>query len=318
MELAELFYPLIGLYTPVEHFMPNAILKEYEGDPIGYHIHWDWQPFTTDNEADTDALLEAIFGKYDGTFGGGIDLESWVEVEDEWYGTTEEFSEERKEEWREFCDELIYNNRFFPSKAINLDVLNEHSILESNMPAGDHLFRSRISKNGDLLLPENMGAPPQQLSQSGRANPKGIPYLYLATDIQTALIEVRPKTTDLITIGRFILRSDLKIFDMSNPKIDDPVALGEALPAVISRLSFYRMLGEELSRPINEDDKELLYIPTQYLCEYIKNNNYDGVAYKSGYGPGKNIALFDSSKVECAETLLYKINAEPQELQCSG
>ena len=49
----------------------------------------------------------------------------------------------------------------------------------------------------------------------GRANPKGIPCLYVATDKETAMSEVRPWLGAIISIGRFKLARDLKVLDFS-------------------------------------------------------------------------------------------------------
>ncbi|UCZ57986.1 RES family NAD+ phosphorylase [Desulfurispirillum indicum] len=35
------------------------------------------------------------------------------------------------------------------------------------------------------------------------------------------------------------------------------------------------------------------YIPSQYLCEFIKKHEYHGVMYRSSVGDGVNLALFN-------------------------
>ncbi|WP_211222764.1 RES family NAD+ phosphorylase [Paludibacterium yongneupense] len=40
---------------------------------------------------------------------------------------------------------------------------------------------------------DKMGAPPKQLATHGRANPTGIPYLYLGSHPATAIAEIRRK-----------------------------------------------------------------------------------------------------------------------------
>ena len=49
------------------------------------------------------------------------------------------------------------------------------------------LFRARINNNGAThpIPKDSMGAPQKELSTSGRANPQGIPYLYLTKNLET-------------------------------------------------------------------------------------------------------------------------------------
>ena len=38
------------------------------------------------------------------------------------------------------------------------------------------------------------------------------------------------------------------------------------------------------------------YIPSQYLCEFIKDCGFDGVVYRSSVSDGINLALFDPGR----------------------
>jgi len=153
-----------------------------------------------------------------------------------------------------------------------------------------------------------MGKPPAENSTSGRANPKGIAYLYLASDKETAMAEVRPYINDYITIGNFKVKNELSIIDLSNPIIDSPFKYGDKLKYFIGHIAFLKMLGYELSKTINPTNADLDYIPLQFLCEFIKNDGFDGVKYKSSMGNGYNLALFTDIKVVCYSTELYLID----------
>src|SRR5580700_2498777 len=48
-------------------------------------------------------------------------------------------------------------------------------------------------------------------AKEGRVNPKGIPCLYLSTDIVTAMSEVRPWIGSYVSVARFSLARDLKM-----------------------------------------------------------------------------------------------------------
>lgn len=310
-KLATLFRPLVNLYTPIVDFMPLEMLKEYEGQNVAKKLAEDWALFTNDHPDNVEHLLSEMFGRYDPSEDEGLDLDSWVESENMFWGGDDEPSILLEKEWREFCKEIIQENRFFPQKSFDLNVLNDIPILTRSIPNGTYLFRSRKTAKKEKITPKNMGRPPSHLTLSGRANPKGIPYLYLASDYLTSIHEIRPKTTEYVTVGKFKVINDLRIFDLSNPSIYDPFLCGEKLTHIITLLSFFRMLGHELSKPINLKEKDLHYIPTQFLCEFIKHAGYDGVAYKSHVGSGENIALFKDEKLKCTRSVLYSINAKP-------
>ena len=63
-------------------------------------------------------------------------------------------------------------------------------------------------------------------------------------------------------------------------------------------------------------EANLEYLPTQYLCEFIKHVEiklkdrtfkFDGVIYKSSVGTGINYAIFNDEKLDIVDVLLYEI-----------
>ncbi|PZR22098.1 MAG: hypothetical protein DI539_06475, partial [Flavobacterium psychrophilum] len=59
---------------------------------------------------------------------------------------------------------------------------------------------------------DKIGAPPPNIVGTGRINRPGVSYLYCATDEYTAISEIRPHPGDVVSIGKFIVDKDLKIF----------------------------------------------------------------------------------------------------------
>ena len=53
-------------------------------------------------------------------------------------------------------------------------------------------------------------------------------------------------------------------------------------------------LGSELTTPVLPTSAAIDYIPSQYLCEFIKKSGFDGVVYDSAVTDGINVALFDT------------------------
>src|SRR5690606_32022899 len=81
-----------------------------------------------------------------------------------------------------------------------------------------YLYRARIQSDSTPYSLDGMGKPPQELSTHGRANPAGIPYLYLASDSKTAISEVRPLKGDLVCVATLKIPSGLRIVNLCNPK----------------------------------------------------------------------------------------------------
>lgn len=67
-------------------------------------------------------------------------------------------------------------------------------------------------------------------------------------------------------------------------------------------------LEEELSKPLRKQDVNLDYLPTQYLCEFIKSLGFDGVEYRSAMAEGGyNIAVFNDNNLECISARFYEV-----------
>ena len=49
------------------------------------------------------------------------------------------------------------------------------------------------------------------------------------------------------------------------------------------------------------------YVPSQYLCEFIKKARYDGVLYRSSVSDGMNLALFDPSAATGGAVKSYRV-----------
>ena len=94
--------------------------------------------------------------------------------------------------WEDFQHQLIEVNRYHPNN-INTEVLKPlFSYIESYYDVGDiSLYRARKSHDKKSLDKQHMGAPPPRKSGEGRINAKGVGCLYLATDEDTCIKEIR-------------------------------------------------------------------------------------------------------------------------------
>lgn len=212
--------------------------------------------------------------------------------------------------WEKFVEEIKFENRFHIKNTIDLTkltiLLNQ---FDRKLIKGKIFYRARISDKNGFGVNE-MGNPPRHLTKAGRANPQGISYLYLANDIDTTIFETRAALFDFVSIGDFRLKEDIKIIDLHETDLYDPMYLADKdiLKDFIVLYPFVSRLEKEISKPNRRADNELDYLPTQYISEFIKSQGFDGVKYKSSVNPnGYNLAIFNPSKFECIKSYVHEV-----------
>ena len=212
--------------------------------------------------------------------------------------------------WDKFRDELKYNNRYFPNDSeFNKQSLKETIQFFKTLDYPKEVFRARISKDNNLIPKEKMGKPPLGRSTQGRANPIGISYLYVASDIKTAISEIRPHKGALVTVAKIKLPDNLKFLDIRSPKNTiSPFSFSDnVLEALYKDLDLLERFGEELSKPVLPQEADMEYLSSQYLCEMIKHYGFTGLLYKSSVGEGFNIVIFDNVELDFLELEMYEI-----------
>ena len=307
-ELRDLFEPVTSLYTAMEEFMWVEELKEYEGRFIWEVLTEEWEVF--DDPDIGHGIIEEMFAVCSPSDPAPLFLSSWVENEDEYTGHSDDRSVSQIKKWNDFKRELISENRFFLKKQLDLNLFEELLCLfTSDYDTDSCFFRARLSAKDKKIPPAQMGAPPKHKSIDGRANPRGIPYLYVASDSNTAISEIRPDLHEFVTVAEFTPNTSLRVVDLTRSFVGSPFPWGHNLGFVLTYWTFLSSLGNDLSMPIDRKNAALEYLPTQYLCELIKHVGYDGALYKSHVGEGYNIALFEESKVTCLDTTLHKVES---------
>lgn len=213
-------------------------------------------------------------------------------------------------QWETLRDEMMYRNRWFLDMSLDTDRLRQ---LLDHLPATNLpriWYRARIRTGDEIYEIEKMGAPPKRLSSHGRANPAGIPYLYLGSKPETAAAEIRPHTGEIACVADFTI-PDIQAVDLRHPrKLVSPFILEDAsaIGQLRADLPFLERLGEELTRPVLPSGAAIDYIPSQFLCEFIKKSGFDGVVYRSSVSDGINLALFDPDKAEGGTVSLYSVS----------
>lgn len=167
-----------------------------------------------------------------------------------------------------------------------------------------HTWRTEEQGTDSFKVPTALGPsrmkPLRGRAAEGRANPKGIPVLYLATTKETAAAEVRPWIGSYISVAQFETNHNLQIVDCSHNQSD---------PSYYFRLPFegtpklseeeientvWSNIDKSFAKPVGRSDDIAAYVPTQIIAELFRSEGYDGLAYRSRFGDGGyNIALFD-------------------------
>ena len=218
--------------------------------------------------------------------------------------------------WEMLTSELMHRNRFFPDtkfEHIRLEELFANLVFDQS----EHYpkwFRARIEEDGRCYEPEEMGAPPKRIALHGRANPAGIPYLYLGSTAKTAVAEVRPHPGQIVCVAEFQIESELQLVDLREPRsLISPFSfLLRDEESVLPRLrggdiKFLESLGQDLAAPVIPTAAAVDYTKSQYLCEFIKKCYYQGIIYKSSVSDGINLALFDPDKARVGQITEYQI-----------
>jgi RES domain len=295
--------PLVKPTALAEYF--ELLVSSYEPDPEGKLLvqcfREDWGLFENPRMDDAHAkeLLSEILDD--------------VEVVRHTFKASFSADGNHLGDWDELREELRYRNRFFPKVNIEYDRLAKLlSFLASDQEDIQRKwFRARIQNGNNIYVANEMGAPPRERATHGRANPAGIPYLYLASNELTAISEIRPHTGEIACVADFEVPTDLKLIDLRNPKkmvspflFDDPIDIGQ----LHSDLPFLERLGQELTRPVLPYAAAIDYTPSQFFCEFIKGQGYDGVLYRSSVTEGINLALFDPTQPNCNMVRQFSVN----------
>ena len=200
------------------------------------------------------------------------------------------------------------------------------------LPAGTGLWRAQLGHDwrphyegdrhvGDLpaqYSPDRM-KPLQDRATEGRANPKGIPVLYLSTRKKTAMSEVRPWLGSLVSCAHFSTTRDLTIVDFSVRHGSGFMLYFSEPDAPKREEAVWTQIDRAFSKPTTTGDDTADYVPTQVIAELFKNEGYDGIAYKSAFGKkGYNIVLFDPADAELTYCTLFEAESLKFSFKQSG
>jgi hypothetical protein len=219
--------------------------------------------------------------------------------------------------WEILKEEIKWKKRFL-TNTDKLEELLWHNHLNKTLELSNSepLFRARLHYVGDQkeIAASEMMCPDKSWTSAGRANPQGIPYLYLCKNIETTLYEVRATFLDEVSVGTFQIKDNSKLILVDFAESSSAFSKVDEIVDYTKRMLLKRYISADLSKPIRRYDSEIEYIPTQFICEYIRyindkdNRIIDGILFNSSlHNGGKNIVLFDQDKVECISVAMHRV-----------
>lgn len=208
--------------------------------------------------------------------------------------------------FRSFLDYLIFASKVMSEQRFIYDsqkeaflstVLATSESRQTIIKKGHVLWRAQLGYHTEKLKagtfvpekivpykPERMIPDPKK-ARGGRANPVGIPYLYLADEPITAMAEVRPWLGEKISLGKFQITHKLKVIDFSKDRREVPSSLETLraklpLPPKDAEEVIWSFMNNDFSKPVTTFHHPAEYIPTQIISELFKESGFDGIVYR--------------------------------------
>lgn len=297
--LADLFDELLNIYKPM-NILPNDYPRKHL-KLLQDELYGNWNIFDLDKDMIYRLVTNICKEKYLNNpeiFDSPVGI---AELEQESYLLKNSLL---KTDWEDFVVAIRRENRFH-TDHVNLDVLKIFfTYVKKSYKEGTAFYRARISNKEGFPTTE-MGVPPLGQAPAGRANSAGISCLYLASNELTALKEIRAGAHDYVTIGKFVLKQNIDIIDLT--AIDEISAFSDldSTQHAINK-EHLRKINIEIAKPLRRHDSSLDYLPTQYISDFIKSikidgkNEYSGIEYRSTMcKDGYNLTMFDESLFEC-------------------
>lgn len=220
------------------------------------------------------------------------------------------FSEQAtKIRFNEFCklfEETLDNRSLENSdtvKYLKQLLLSDDVRIVHTLPKGTELFRCRRLPHGEK---KRIGAvsydesenklygydyydskePPITISGAGRNNIKGTSYLYLAENEYTACVETRPNNFDILSVARFRIKKDIKVFDLS---VDDNFKQFDDPERLFSATRFLSLVMASFYTPVSNETE---YLIPQYISDLVRKYGFDGICYIGSMSWGKCYTIF--------------------------
>lgn len=199
---------------------------------------------------------------------------------------------------------------------------------------GENWFRSRTGVKEQslhigfgevtrLAIPfqrAEIGALLPPAASAGRTNKQGVSVLYLGSDVGTAMAEIRPHPGHLVSVGGFRAKKRLRV-----ASFDQPISNFCSSDERLDDFALIYHIDSLLRQPVIPEERHR-YAATQLLSDILMRRGFDGIAFGSSVGAGKNLCVFDPSQfdfdesqscVKHVDVLQYKFSDVPMTAKSS-
>jgi hypothetical protein len=175
-----------------------------------------------------------------------------------------------------------------------------------------HEWRNIEGISGQIpaaFSPDRM-KPLKDRAMEGRANSKGIPVLYLCTNKDAAMSEVRPWLGSMISLANFSTMKNLKLVNCASESDKRRHFFFDDIPADEFDEAVWSDIDRAFTKPVTRSDDSGEYVATQILTELFLDEGFDGIAYRSAFGEhSMNLALFDLDSAEVQGGELFEVTS---------
>lgn len=280
----------------------NCFQKSKDGKPLNVKLWEEWKFFSSEETGQT--ILTWVIEN----------VSSPIDSFDERVEYTEDIITNFSY-WETLKENIKWNRRFLQELDLLQDDLGWDGFFNTQYELDDSIFAYRARVHHESGMPEysveEMKCPEPKRTKGGRANPSGIPYLYLSDNPETVLFEVRASYLDEVSVGKFKLAEGIERVRIVDFTEESPLFQPNSVNETIKAKNLRERISRDLSKPMRRYDTEIEYVPTQFICEFIKVfTGAAGIRFSSSlHSEGKNIVIFDEKIMTCVDVSLKKVDA---------
>ena len=196
--------------------------------------------------------------------------------------------------YNRFVQSVRKTNRYVWDEEVRLfleTVVATITQRDTPIPQGTSLYRAQqgvewrqnSDEEGNPAGEEPIGYPASRMkplpdrAREGRANPTGIPILYVGKTVETAISEVRPWIGAEVSVARCVVKRQLRALNLSLGHGSslgfshlDKLIKSEPFSASEKKSIVWNDIDRAFSRPVTTSDSVADYAPTQILAELFK------------------------------------------------
>ena len=292
--VSNLFKSILRFHYPEVKYNPNfsnnGLLFFFEKEnKIINHNFYDASIF--------EKLIDCLYGDYGGDpviiYSDKLDRHNYLG------GFYYNLQDDVSTIWTNLVQRLDKENYYNVKPELEIYLKRIIKRIQSIIKIGSKFYRARIGylevEDLDFLFSsrpvayskKDICAPPPPKAISGRINREGISYLYLSSNENTAVSEVRPHPDHYVTIAQFKNDSEINFVDFRKINLLNFFSS----QSDIELYTFANYLSKTFSWPVLPDQKHH-YLLTQLVADTLRELGIKGIIYNSPMCEGYNIISF--------------------------